>query len=74
MPATNITAKQLEKMMEAQWGNDWRNKTIVSPISTFALRDIFDECGLKDPQEVPSHYNRGLFQILPLNFKNFRVK
>lgn len=60
-------ALDLERLMIAQWGEDFRNKSLVGPLGSFWLGGVFDECGLQDPHPPtpPSSGAYGLWQILP---------
>lgn len=61
-----MTAQELERLMERQWGPGWRDKALVSPTGVFPLRDVFEECGLRDPREPEPRHDVGLWQTLPL--------
>lgn len=59
-----VDAVLLDKAMVARWGEDYRDKTIVSAMGSFPLRDVFAECGLVDPKAPPPRSeSMGLWQI-----------
>lgn len=61
-------ALDLEALMVAAYGPDFRDKVLVSPVGDpFYLRDAFEECGLRDPKAPPppSSGAYGLWQIMP---------
>lgn len=62
-----MTADELDRLMRQRFGDDYRDKTIVGPVTSFRLRDAFEECGLRDPQApVEPSESRGLWQTVPL--------
>jgi hypothetical protein len=63
--AKPLTADELDRLMRAQFGDDYRNKVIVGPLSVFPLAGVFDECGLEDPEQPPPvSQARGIFQFI----------
>jgi hypothetical protein len=59
-----MTAQELEAMLIREYGPDFRNKAIATPLGSFRLADAFAECGLTDPQQSPSGAY-GLWQMMP---------
>lgn len=60
-----MTARELEAQLIEHYGPDFRDKAIVTPFGAFPLRDAFAECGLTDPQALPSNTGYGLWQMAP---------
>lgn len=60
-----MTAAELDRLMVLTYGADYREKVLVGPVGSFALRDCFAECGLRDPKERPRAESHGLWQMLP---------
>lgn len=46
-----------------QYGPDFRDRVIVSPVGSFCLADSFEECGLEDPRRSPPSSSYGLWQM-----------
>lgn len=58
-----MTRAELEANMEATFGPDWQNKTLVGPLSIFHLRDVYEECGFEPPHRPEPNGSYGLFQF-----------
>jgi hypothetical protein len=61
-----MDAHELDRLMRETFGDDYRDKVFVNALGVFPLRDVFDECGLHDPQKpTVVDQARGLWQTLP---------
>jgi hypothetical protein len=61
-----LTAQELEELLTALYGPDFRDKVFINAFGSFALADAFDECGLRDPKAPPdTGPSNGLWQFTP---------
>ncbi len=59
-----MTAEELDRAMIKAFGEDYRDKTFVSPFGSFRLKGVFDEAGLRDPKAPPEVSGTcGLWQV-----------
>lgn len=63
LESAGMNARELEALLIKQYGPDFRDKVIVSPIVSFRLANSFEECGLQDPSRPEPTNSYGLWQF-----------
>lgn len=61
-----MTNAEINKMMTAFAGPDWKNKALVGPLGPVSLMECAYDCGWREP---PRNESYGLYQIMPTTYK-----